>query len=217
MTDPDAAAVDRLLDDLLLEPDWALHQALADSTAAGLPAIEVAPQHAHLLGLLVQMSGARRILEIGTLGGYSTICLARAAGPDGRVVTLEYEPLHAEVAAQNLRRAGVAERVEILVGAALDILPTLSGPFDFVFVDADKENNSAYVQWAIDLGRPGTVIVVDNVVRSGRVLDPAADDLQARAVRDMLDMMGRHPCLDTAAVQTVGIKGWDGFALALVS
>jgi predicted O-methyltransferase YrrM len=164
----------------------------------------------------VRMSGARRILEIGTLGGYSTVCLARAAGPDSNVITLEYDPRHAGVAAQNLRRAGVDDRVEIVVGAALDTLPTLSGHFDFVFVDADKENNSAYVQWAIDLGRPGTVIVVDNVVRDGRVFDPAESDLQARAVRDMLEMMGRHPRLDTAAIQTVGVKGWDGFAVALV-
>ncbi len=163
------------------------------------------------------MADARRILEIGTLGGYSTICLARAAGPESSVVTLEYEPRHAEVAAANLRRAGVADRVEIIVGAALDTLPTLTGRFDFVFIDADKENNSAYVQWAIELGRPGTVIVVDNIVRDGRILDPAADDHQAQAVREMLEMMGRHPKLDTAAIQTVGVKGWDGFALALVS
>jgi predicted O-methyltransferase YrrM len=216
MTDPGAVAVDGFLDDVLLEPDRVLQQALADSAAAGLPSIEVSPQYAHLLGLLVRMCGARRILEIGTLGGYSTICLARAAGPDSSVVTLEYEPRNAEVAAQNLRRAGVDDRVEIIVGAALDTLPTLTGRFDFVFVDADKENNSAYVQWAIDLGRPGTVIVVDNVVRDGRVLDPAPEDLQARAVRDMLEMMGRHPRLDTAAIQTVGVKGWDGFAVALV-
>ena len=216
MSDATPAQIDDLLNRLLLGEDPVLAAALADSLAAGLPPIEVSPQAGHLLGLLVRMSGARRVLEIGTLGGYSTICLARAVGPTGAVVTLEYEPRHAEVAAANLARAGVADRVQIVVGAALDTLPTLTGDFDFVFIDADKENNGAYVQAAIDLGRPGTVIVVDNAVRDGRILAPAADDAQARAVRDMLEMMGRHPGLDTAAIQTVGAKGWDGFALALV-
>lgn len=214
------AAVDEMLDGALLGADAPLSAALADSSAAGLPPIEVSPQAAKLLSLLVTATQATRVLEIGTLGGYSTICLARAVGDGGSVVTLEYEPRHAAIARTNLERAGVADRVEVIVGAALDTLPTLAGrgePFDFVFIDADKENNSAYVQWAIDLGRPGTVIVVDNVVRNGRVLHPAPDDLQARAVRDMLEMMGRHPRLDTAAIQTVGLKGWDGFALALVT
>ncbi|MET0897981.1 MAG: O-methyltransferase [Mycobacterium sp.] len=217
MSEPSAKAVDDMLNRVVLPEDPALEAAHADSDAAGLPPIEVSPQHGHLLGLLVRMSGARRVLEIGTLGGYSTICLARAVGADGAVVTLEYEPRHAEIAAANLARADVADRVQIVVGAALDTLPTLSGEFDFVFIDADKENNSAYVQWAVDLGHPGTVIVVDNIIRSGRVLEPAPDDHQAGAVRDMLEMMGRHPRLDTAAVQTVGLKGWDGFALALVT
>jgi len=212
----DPRSVDALFDQLLLAPDNALTAALADSAAAGLPAIEVSPQSAQLLGLLVRMSGARRILEIGTLGGYSTICLARAAGPESSVVTLEFDPHHAQVAQRNLQRAGVADRVEILVGAALDTLPTLTGDFDFVFIDADKENNSAYVRWAIDLGRRGTVIVVDNIVRGGRVLEPAAGDVQARGVRDMLEMMGAEPRLDTAAIQTVGLKGWDGFAVAVL-
>ena len=208
--------VDALLDRALLGEDSALAAALADSVAAGLPPIEVSPQSAQLLYLLTRISGARRVLEIGTLGGYSTICLARGVGAEGSVITLEYEPRHAEVARRNLDRAGVLDRVEIVVGAALDSLPALTGDFDLVFIDADKENNSAYVQWAIDLGRRGTVIVVDNVVRNGRILDPAPDDHQARAVRDMLEMMGRHPRLDTAAIQTVGFKGWDGFAVALV-
>ena len=205
-----------MLNRTVLPEDPVLDAALADSAAAGLPPIEVSPQSAQLLGLLVRIAGARRVLEIGTLGGYSTICLARAVGPDGAVVTLEYEPRHADVARRNLERAGVADRVEILLGAALDTLPTLSGEFDLVFIDADKENNVAYVQAAVDLGRPGTVIVLDNIIRDGRVLSPAADDLQARAVRDTLEMMGRHPQLDTAAIQTVGVKGWDGFAVARV-
>ncbi len=216
MTGPDARAVDELLDSLLLEPDPPLRQALVHSAAAGLPRIEISPQAGKLLSLLVRMSGARRILEIGTLGGYSTICLARAAGPESSVVTLEFDPRHAEVAAANLRGAGVSDRVHIVVGAALDTLPTLTGEFDFVFIDADKENNSHYVEWAIELGRSGTVIVVDNVVREGRILSPVADDHQAKGVRDMLEMMGRHHRLDAAAIQTVGVKGWDGFALALV-
>ncbi|WP_232374923.1 O-methyltransferase [Mycolicibacterium mengxianglii] len=209
--------VDDMLNRVVLADDPVLAAALSDSTAAGLPPIEVSPQSAQLLGLLVRIAGARRVLEIGTLGGYSTICLARAVGPEGSVVTLEYEPRHAEIAAANLTRAGVADRVQIVVGAALDTLPTLTGEFDFVFIDADKENNSAYVQAAVDLGHPGTVIVVDNIIRNGRVLEPAADDTQAVAVRDMLTMMGEHPHLDTAAIQTVGAKGWDGFALALVT
>ncbi|GAA1649851.1 O-methyltransferase [Mycolicibacterium murale] len=213
---PTPQDVDEMLNRTVLAEDPVLDAALADSAAAGLPPIEVSPQSAQLLGLLVRIAGARRVLEIGTLGGYSTICLARAVGPGGSVTTLEYEPRHADVARRNLERAGVADRVQILVGAALDTLPTVSGEFDLVFIDADKENNVAYVQAAVELGRPGTVIVLDNIIRDGRVLSPADDDLQARAVRDTLEMMGRHPRLDTAAIQTVGIKGWDGFAVALV-
>jgi predicted O-methyltransferase YrrM len=185
-----------------------------------MPAIEVSAQHGKLLFLLVTATGATRILEIGTLAGYSTIQLARGVGPGGRVVTLEYEPRHAEVARQNLARAGVDDRVEVIVGAALDTLPTLAGreePFDLIFIDADKENNVAYVEWAIKLGAPGSIIVVDNIARSGRVLDPAPEDLQARAVRDMLEMMGENPRLDAAAIQTVGTKGWDGFAVAIIN
>ena len=206
--------VDELLDRLLLAEDRALSAALADSKAAGLPAIEVSAQGGQLLNLLTRISGARRVLEIGTLGGYSTICLARGVGPEGAVVTLEFEPRHAQVAKANMDRAGVADRVEIVVGPALTTLPTLTGTFDLVFIDADKENNSAYVEWAIELGRPGTVIVVDNAVRNGRIVNP--QDLQARGVRDMLEMMGTHPRWDTAAIQTLGAKGWDGFALAVV-
>ncbi|BBY63719.1 O-methyltransferase [Mycolicibacterium helvum] len=209
--------VDTLLNQLLLPNDPALAAALADSAAAGLPVIEVSPQSGQLLYLLTRISGARRVLEIGTLGGYSTICLARGVGAEGSVVTLEYDPRHAQVARINLERAGVADRVDVVVGAALDNLPGLTGQFDLVFIDADKENNTAYVQWAIDLGRPGTVIVVDNVVRHGRILAPAADDRQARGVRDMLEMMSTHPRLDSAAIQTVGLKGWDGFAIAVVT
>ncbi len=205
--------------DVLHTEDDALREARASAQAADMPAIEVSAQHGKLLSLLTTISGARRVLEIGTLAGYSTINLARGVGADGSVVTCEYEPRHAEVARTNLERAGVAGRVEILVGAALDTLPKLAergDVFDLVFIDADKENNVAYVEWAIKLGHPGSVIVVDNVTRMGRVLNPAADDLQARAVRDMLEMMGDDPRLDAAAIQTVGTKGWDGFAVARV-
>lgn len=207
---------DALLDQLLLDDDPALRAALTDSQAAGLPPIEVSAQSARLLYLLTRICGARRVLEIGTLAGYSTICLARGVGAEGSVVTLERSGRHAEIAAANLRRAGVADRVEIVVGAALDTLPGLRGDFDLVFIDADKENNSSYVRWAIELGRPGTVIVVDNVVRTGRILSPSPDDHQARGVRDMLEMVGADQRLEAAAVQTVGAKGWDGLLIARV-
>lgn len=220
MTAPDWVSLDELFTSVLHSEDDALREARAAGQAAGMPAIEVSAQHAKLLSLLVKISGARRVLEIGTLAGYSTIALARAVGPDGTVVTLEYEPAHAQVARRNLERAGVSDRVEILVGAALETLPTLQHrgeTFDLVFIDADKENNVSYVQWAVTLGRPGTVIVVDNIARNGRVLDPAPDDEQAQAIRAMFDTMGADPRLDTAAIQTVGAKGWDGFAVAVVS
>jgi predicted O-methyltransferase YrrM len=220
VTAADWASLDELFNRVLHTEDDALRAAREAGAAAGMPAIEVSAQHAKLLSLWVTVAGARRVLEIGTLAGYSTIALARAVGADGTVITLEFDPAHAEVARRNLERAGVADRVEVIVGAALDTLPTLEGrgeQFDLVFIDADKENNIAYVEWAIKLGHPGTVIVVDNIARNGRVLEPAAEDLQAQAIRDMLDMMGAHPRLDTAAIQTVGTKGWDGFAVARVT
>jgi predicted O-methyltransferase YrrM len=212
-------ALDELFNRVLQTEDDALTSAREAGTAAGMPAIEVSAQHGKLLFIVATAIRATRVLEIGTLAGYSTIQLARAVGPGGQVVTLEYEPKHAEVARENLARAGVDDRVEVIVGAALDTLPTLAGrceTYDLIFIDADKENNIAYVEWAIKLAAPGSIIVVDNIARSGRVLDPAADDLQARAVRDMLEMMGANPRLEAAAIQTVGTKGWDGFAVAIV-
>jgi len=212
-------ALDELFNRVLHTEDDALTSAREAGTAAGMPAIEVSAQHGKLLFIVATAMRATRVLEIGTLAGYSTIQLARAVGPGGQVVTLEYEPKHAEVARENLARAGVDDRVEVIVGAALDTLPTLAGrgeTYDLIFIDADKENNIAYVEWAIKLAAPGSIIVVDNIARSGRVLDPAADDLQARAVRDMLEMMGANPRLEAAAIQTVGTKGWDGFAVAIV-
>ena len=219
MDEPDPRALDAMYGELLHTEDSALAAARESAVAAGMPAIEVSAQHAKLLTLLATIANATRVLEIGTLAGYSTIALARGVGANGRVVTLEYEPRHAEVARANLAAAGVDDRVEIVVGAALDTLPTLAERgerFDMFFVDADKENNVAYVNWAVELASPGAVLVVDNIARFGRVLDPAPDDRQARAVRDMFAMMGEHPRLDTAAIQTVGTKGWDGFAVAVI-
>lgn len=219
--EPTAPDVDELFDRLLIGADPALTAARESAAAAGMPPIEVSPQYGKFLYLLAAAIGARRVLEIGTLGGYSTIWLARAVGPSGRVITLEYEPRHAEIARANLERAEVGDRVEVIVGAALDTLPRLASqadrkPFDLVFIDADKENNSAYVRWAVDLAAPGSIIVVDNVVRAGRVLAPDADDTQAQGVVDMLNLLSNHPQLESAAIQTVGVKGWDGFLLARV-
>ena len=211
------AEFDTLLDRLLVGEEPELAAAVQASEAAGLPPIAVSAQQGKFLNLLAGALGATRILELGTLGGYSTIWLARAVGDGGSVTTLEYEPRHAEVAIANLQRAGVADRVQVKVGPALSTLPDLEGePFDLIFIDADKENNLAYLDWAVRLSRPGTVIVLDNVVRDGRVLDPGADDRDARATQDTLRALGEHPRLQAAALQTVGAKGWDGFALAVV-
>ena len=213
---PTPAEVDEFLDSTVLDDDPVLSAALEDSDAAGLPKIAVSAQQGKFLSLLATAVGARRILEIGTLGGFSTIWLARGAGPDGRVTTLEYEPKHAEVARANIDRAGVGDRVEVLVGAALDTLPSVTGgPFDLVFIDADKENNPGYLEWAVKLTHHGSVIVVDNVIREGAILSPDQDAV-VRGTRRVLELMGEHPRLDTAVLQTVGAKHWDGFALALV-
>jgi predicted O-methyltransferase YrrM len=219
VTEPDPRALDAMFTRLLHTEDAALAAARESAGAAGMPQIEVSAQHAKLLTLLATCTRATAVLEIGTLAGYSTIALARGVAPAGRVVTLEYAQAHADVARGNLDRAGVGDRVDIVVGAALDSLPRLADRgdrFDFFFIDADKENNSSYVEWAVRLAAPGAVIVIDNIARMGRVLDPAPDDLQARAVKDMFEMMGDDPRLDTAAIQTVGTKGWDGFAVAIV-
>jgi len=213
---PNPADVDAFLDTTVVGDDPVLSAALEASEAAGLPRIAVSAQQGKFLSLLAGAIQARRIVEIGTLGGFSTIWLARGAGPDGRVVTLEYEPKHAEVARANIDRAGVGDRVEVVVGAALETLPTVTGgPFDLVFIDADKENNVGYLEWAVRLTRPGSVILVDNVIREGAILSPDLDE-KVRATRRTLEIMGKHPQLDTAVLQTVGAKHWDGFALALV-
>jgi predicted O-methyltransferase YrrM len=210
------SAADRWLADVLVGADPALEAAIAAQRAAGMPAIEVAPVAGKLLHLLARISGARRILEIGTLGGYSTIWLARALPDGGEVVTIEAQPAHADVARANLERAGVADRVDIRVGAALEVLPTLSGPFDLVFIDADKESNTRYLDWAARLGRQGALVVLDNIGREGEIVRDDSDDPMVRGTRDALRMLGSDPRFDATALQTVGVKGWDGVAVAIV-
>lgn len=220
MTEQLWTEVDRYITDRLAPSDPVLEAALAASAAAGLPEIQVAPNQGKLLGLLAQLLGAQTILEIGTLGGYSTIWLARALPADGRLVTLEAVPRHAEVARANLAAAGLAEVVEVIVGPALDTLPRLAagrrGPFDLIFIDADKANNPEYVTWALDLARVGTVIIVDNVVRKGAILDAASEDPDVQGTRRLYDLLGAHPRLSATAIQTVGSKGHDGLAIAVV-
>lgn len=213
-------AVDNYLAGLLVPPDTALDTALEASTTAGLPPINVSPTHGKLLHLLAKMQGARRILEIGTLGGYSTIWLARALPADGRLITLEADSKHADVARANIARAGLEGIVELRLGKALDTLPQIAagknGPFDMIFIDADKQNIPRYFDWALRLSRPGTLIVVDNVVRGGAVVDAATEDTNVQGVRQFLDIAAREPRVSATAIQTVGLKGYDGFALALV-
>ncbi|MFC1433997.1 O-methyltransferase [Streptacidiphilus sp. N1-3] len=214
-------AVDSYLSDTLGLADPALEAALKASDAAGLPQIAVSAPHGRLLHLLARIQGARRILEIGTLGGYSAICLARALPEDGRLLTLEFDPRHAEVARGNIAAAGLADKVEVRVGAALDTLPLLQqeavGPFDLAFIDADKANNPAYVRWALELSRPGTLIVVDNVIRDGKVADLTSEDPAIKGTQETLALIAAEPRLTGTAVQTVGSKGYDGFALAVVT
>ena len=214
--DPSWAAVDAYIGGRLLGQDDALAAALCANAGGGLPDIDVSPAQGRMLHLLARMAGARRILEIGTLGGYSTIELARALPDDGKLTTLEIDPHHAEVARANIAAAGLADRVEVITGPAMESLATLSGPFDFVFIDADKENNPAYVREAIRLARPGTTIIVDNVIREGGVLDATSDDVRICGTRALFDMVGGEPRLTATAVQTVGVKKWDGFLLAVV-
>jgi len=213
-------AVEDFLSDVVVRPDSALKRAVAAAAEAGMPPIEVTANAGKLLKLLVQLSGARRVLEIGTLAGFSTIWMARGLPEDGRLVTCEYLSRHAQVARANLNDAGLGHKVDIRVGAALETLRELetegAEPFDFVFIDADKENNPQYLDWAIRLGRPGTTVVMDNVVWEGAVLDPALDPVNAPGIISALQMMGQDPRLDGTVIQTVGSKGWDGFALAVV-
>ncbi|AXC10935.1 O-methyltransferase [Acidisarcina polymorpha] len=213
-------AVDQYFTESLCPPDPVLIQAQQANKAAGLPAIDVAPNQGKLLHLLARIRGAQRILEIGTLGGYSTIWLARALPPHGMLITLEADPKHAAVATANIERAGLSSIVDLRLGPALDSLAVLArekqAPFDFIFLDADKPNNPNYLDWAVHFSRPGTIIVGDNVVRDGAIIDPNDQDPSVQGSRKLLDKIGADPRLDATALQTVGSKGYDGFVLALV-
>jgi predicted O-methyltransferase YrrM len=221
MDDTPWAAVDRYIAEHLIPSDPALDAALADCTAAGLPAINVTPTQGKLLHLLVRIQGARSILEIGTLGGYSTIWLARALPTGGRLVTLEIDPKHAAVARANIDRAGLTGRVDLRLGKALDTLSVLASerpePFDFIFIDADKAGIPDYFAWALRLARVGTVIIVDNVVRKGAVIDADSADPSIRGVRRFNEILASESRVSATTLQTVGGKGYDGFTLALVT
>jgi predicted O-methyltransferase YrrM len=221
MSDPRWSAVDDFVADHLLGGDPVLEAALSANAAAGLPPIDVSAAQGKLLHLFARMMGARRILEVGTLGGYSTIWLARALPDGGSLVTLELEPRHADVARANIARAGLADRVEIRVGPAADSLATMvaagEGPFDLVFIDADKPSNTLYLRAALAMTRPGSVIVVDNVVREGGILDPSSNDPRIQGTRALFEAVAAEPRLSATAVQTVGAKKWDGFLLAVVN
>lgn len=221
MTQERWTTVDRYVEESLLEPDAALDAALAASEAAGLPPINVSPPQGKLLFVLAKAMGARRILELGTLGGYSGIWLARALPPDGVLVTLEVDPKHAEVARRNFDRAGVTPRIDLRVGSALDLLPRIEaesrGPFDVVFIDADKPHYAEYLEWSIRLSRPGSLIIADNVVREGAVADAASNDPLIQGVRRFIAAVGADRRVSATAIQTVGGKGCDGFAAIVVN
>jgi predicted O-methyltransferase YrrM len=214
-------AVDDYFEGHLLPEDPVLEATLADSVAAGLPEIAVSPSQGRMLQLLARMHGATSILELGTLGGYSTIWLARALPEGGHLLTLEYEPLHAEIARCNLERARLSDNVEVRVGPALESLDAMieggEGPYDFVFIDADKPNNPHYLEWALTLSRPGSVIVADNVIRDGAVIDRNSSDANVRGIRRFNELVAENPRLSATAIQTVGSKGYDGFAIAVVA
>ncbi len=220
MTQDRWTAVDRYLTDLLVPADDALEAALAASAAADLPQINVAPNQGKLLWMLAKIQGARNILEIGTLGGYSTIWLARALPPEGKLITLELDPKHAEIARTNIARAGLSNLVELRLGKALDTLTQLAaeqrGPFDLIFIDADKPSNPDYFAWALKLSRRGSLIIVDNVVRDGEVINAASTDRSVQGVRRFNEILAAEPRVSATAIQTVGSKGYDGFAIALV-
>lgn len=214
------ANVDNFLTDLFIGDDEALQSTLHRMDENGLPPANVSAMQGKFLSLLAKLVNARNILEVGTLGGYSTIAMARAVGPSGRVVTLEHEPKHAEVAKASIAHAGLADIVDVRTGAALDLLPKIKAegpaPFDLVFIDADKENNVEYISWAVELARPGAIIVVDNIVWNGFILDEASSDPNAIGARAALLALRADDRLDTTVLQTVCAKGWDGFAVALV-
>jgi predicted O-methyltransferase YrrM len=213
-------AVDGYFAELLAPADEQFQGALKANRKAKLPAIAVSPVQGKFLHVLVKITQAKCVLEIGTLGGYSTIWMARALPENGRIVTLEFDPRHAELARSNLRSAGLLKQVDVRVGRALDSLPRLAksgaGPFDLIFIDADKENNPQYLEWALKLSRPGAVIVVDNVAQHGRIVRSGSADKGIQGTRRCLEMMATEPRLSATALQTVGVKGQDGFAIAVV-
>lgn len=213
--------VDNYVSEMLVPPDKALADALEASADSGLPEIAVAPNQGKFLMLLARSINARNILEIGTLGGYSTIWLARALPKEGRVVTLEAVPRHAEVARANFKRAGLADVIDLRLGKALDTLPKLAAekpaPFDFIFIDADKENIPDYFTWSLKLSRPGSIIIVDNVIRDGEVINAKSKDPSVKGVRRFNEMLKGEKRVNATSIQTVGVKGYDGFTLALVN
>jgi predicted O-methyltransferase YrrM len=215
------AAIDEFLGKSLLPADPVLEEAIKASAAAGLPAIQVSPCQGKLLQMLAQFQGARAILEIGTLGGYSTIWMARALPPGGRLITLELNPQYAEVAAANIQRAGLSNLVDLRVGQAVESLPKLlaekQGPFDLIFIDADKASTPDYFVWALKLSRRGSLIIVDNVIRKGALLDSKSADPAVQGMRRFIDLLGAESRVSATAIQTVGGKGYDGFAIALVT
>jgi predicted O-methyltransferase YrrM len=217
MTEKTWGAVDAYIAERLLSGADPVFEAILRANAAGgLPAIDVSPAQGKFLHLMVKIAGAKRILEIGTLGGYSTVWMASALPAGGHLTTLEYSAHHAEVARENIARAGLLDKVDVRQGAALDLLPSVEGPFDLIFIDADKPNNPGYLEHALRLSRSGTVIILDNVVRDGRVTDASSADRNVQGSRAAFDFFRDHPKLDTTVLQTVGLKGYDGFALALV-
>ena len=213
------SAVDEYLAQQLLPEDEVLTQILANNRRAGLPEIDVSPMQGQLLALLVRMTHAKRILEIGTLGAYSTVWMARELPSDGELLTLEFDALHAAIARENIEFAGLTRQVKVKEGPALETLESLGErpPFDLIFIDADKPNNPNYLKWALHYSRPGTLIIGDNVVRDGEVINGQSDDARVQGVRRFIEMIGDNPRLTATALQTVGIKGWDGFTLAVVN
>ena len=220
MTQDQWTAVDRYFDGLFAPPDAALDAALKATSDAGMPLINVAANQGKLLQLLTRLVGARRILEIGTLGGYSAIWMARALPPDGRLISLEVNPKHADIARANIARAGLSDKAEVRLGSAHDSLPQLAeqgaGPFDLVFIDADKASTPTYLTWALKLTKPGSLILIDNVVRDGAVADAASANPDVQGIQQGLAMLASDPRISATALQTVGVKGYDGLAIALV-
>lgn len=212
----DTYAAEHLLADI--DPIFA--SVLAANAAAGLPAIDVSPLQGKFLNLVVRMTGARKILEIGTLGGYSTIWMGHALPENGRIISLEYAETHARIARQNIENAGLSSKIDVRTGAALEILPTLAaegaGPFDLVFIDADKPNNPGYLDWAVKLSRPGATVILDNVIRDGHVADANSSDRNVRGAQAAFELIRDHKRIDSTALQTVGIKGYDGFIIGIV-